>query len=163
MKSIKSILKSLFFLSFIFFISLSSFAQYGGGPKFQEKKEKIKALKVAFLTEKLSLTPDEAQVFWPVYNEYEAKKEAEQNAFRDKYILHKINFHEMSDEEAEEVIDAHIIHMQRMLDIEKTYNVKFKEALPVKKVLMLFKAENEFKKILLERIGGGNPENMRKW
>ncbi len=38
--------------------------------------EKIKSLKVAFITEKLSLTSKEAQSFWPVYNEFEEKRDA---------------------------------------------------------------------------------------
>jgi len=40
----------------------------------QEKREKVKALKVAFLTEKLALTSEEAQKFWPIYNAFEEKQ-----------------------------------------------------------------------------------------
>lgn len=40
----------------------------------QEKADHIKAQKIAFFTEKLSLTPEEAQRFWPVYNLYWEKK-----------------------------------------------------------------------------------------
>ena len=54
----------------ILFISVSAFAQRG-----EKMNERIKAQKIAFITEKLSLTSEEAQEFWPIYNEIEAKKE----------------------------------------------------------------------------------------
>ena len=38
-----------------------------------EQQEKYEALKVAFLTEELSLSSKEAQAFWPVYNEMDEK------------------------------------------------------------------------------------------
>ena len=54
----------------ILLISFSGFAQRGG-----EIQEKIKAQKIAFITDKLELTSEEAQQFWPIYNEFEAKVE----------------------------------------------------------------------------------------
>ena len=55
----------------ILFVLVSCFTFAQGN---QEKREKIKALKVAFLTEKLALTSDEAQKFWPIYNAFEEKQ-----------------------------------------------------------------------------------------
>ena len=40
----------------------------------QERREhyqRIEAIKVAFITKKLDLTTEEAQKFWPVYNNYQ--------------------------------------------------------------------------------------------
>ena len=42
----------------------------------KESREKIKALKVAYITNQLDLTADEAEKFWPIYNDYEQKKSA---------------------------------------------------------------------------------------
>ena len=54
--------------------SLLSFAQREGhGHQMGENKEKLKAHKIAYITERLQLTPAEAEKFWPVYNELEAK------------------------------------------------------------------------------------------
>jgi Spy/CpxP family protein refolding chaperone len=44
---------------------LSLHAQQEGG-----NDNAIESLKIAFLTKQLDLTPDEAQKFWPVYNQY---------------------------------------------------------------------------------------------
>ncbi len=40
-------------------------------PDEEIRAEKIQSLKIAFITQKLQLTPDEAQKFWPVYNQYD--------------------------------------------------------------------------------------------
>ena len=55
------------------FISLNAIAQ--DGPFIRKKKEQIKALKVAFITDELSLTPDEATKFWPLFNAFEDKQQ----------------------------------------------------------------------------------------
>ena len=47
-----------------------------------KKKEQIKAQKVAFITDKLQLTVEEAQQFWPVYNELDKKSEDIDNQIR---------------------------------------------------------------------------------
>ena len=56
-------------------LSISSMAQRGPGgpPPSEEKKERIEAMKIGFLTEQLNLTPDEAKVFWPVYDQYQGE------------------------------------------------------------------------------------------
>jgi hypothetical protein len=40
-----------------------------------DRKEQLESQKVAFITKQLSLTIEEAQRFWPVYNEFQQKKE----------------------------------------------------------------------------------------
>ena len=50
----------------VLLIGLSGYAQRDG-----RMNERIKAQKVAFITEKLSLTAEEAQQFWPIYNAFE--------------------------------------------------------------------------------------------
>ena len=41
----------------------------------EDWKEKIQSEKIAFLTMEIELTPQEAQVFWPVYNEINEEKD----------------------------------------------------------------------------------------
>ena len=61
----------------IVFISATSFAQ--DGSFIRKKKEQIKSLKVAFITNELALTPDEASKFWPIYNSFEEKQQEIKN------------------------------------------------------------------------------------
>ncbi len=57
----------------IAFISLNALAQ--DGPFIRKKKEQIKSMKVAFITNELALTPDEASKFWPLFNAFEDKQQ----------------------------------------------------------------------------------------
>ena len=56
----------------LFCFSIGTVAQPGS--RFKEKKEQIKSLKVAFITNELNLTPDEAAKFWPIFNAFDAKQ-----------------------------------------------------------------------------------------
>lgn len=141
----------------ILLILLSVTAQVAGQhhpmkPQKEEKMEQIKAHKVAFITDRLALTPEEAQRFWPVYNEFEDKREAELRNFRDNFIDKYPDLMVISDKDAEVLVDAHMDHRERMLVLEKQYNQKFREVLPIKKVLLLLESEKEFKKVLMDKI-----------
>jgi len=118
--------------------------------------EKFKAMKVAYLTEKMALTTAEAEKFWPIYNEYESKKKAERKEFRDdkKELAEKT---ELSDAEIEKMLNERIQLKQDELNLEKEYLAKFKTVLPMKKVGELYKAEESFKRDLLRKMKNTPP------
>lgn len=122
------------------------------GRNYQQRKEQIKAQKVAFITNKLNLTVEEAERFWPVYNEFEEHKEEMQKAFSQNRRFEEVNVDGLTDEEAIQMADEQIIMAQKQLDLRKEYYIKYKSILPPKKVLKLFKAEKEFQRHLLEKI-----------
>ena len=63
----------------LFVISASCFAQEAPAQK-KHNGERAQAEKIGYITQRLQLTPEEAQVFWPVYNQYAAAaKEAKPN------------------------------------------------------------------------------------
>jgi hypothetical protein len=121
----------------------------------QEKQEKIEAMKVAFITTKLDLTPQEAQVFWPVYNEYENKMEDIRKKRRKDLESAKETLDAMSDKEIEALVDNEMAMRQKELDIQKEYNTRFKAVLPVRKVAKLYAAEEQFKRELLKMMKEG--------
>ena len=114
------------------------------------KREKIKAQKVAFITQKLNLTVDESQKFWPVYNEYDAQKEALNKAFRQKVRAYRKGT--ITETQADTMIVAEISHEQALLDLKKSYISKFLTAIPASKVAKLPDAEREFNRMLLKLI-----------
>ena len=120
-----------------------------------ERGERVEALKISFITEQLSLTPEEAQIFWPVFNQFEA----ERKAIRQNYKAGGQKLEFMSDAEAETMINKEIEFQQKNLDVTKKYIGEFKEILPVKKVAVLLTLEKKFSKMLLEKVkqGGGPP------
>lgn len=86
---------------------------------------RIEALKIAFLTKKLNLSPEEAQNFWPIYNNYSAE-------MRQARIAQRTNMAtELQTEE-------------KILNIRKKYSVEFKKALSQEKIDTFFRSEKDF-------------------
>ena len=124
----------------------------GHGPGLEERKENIEAMKIAFLTRKLDLSPEEAKKFWPVYNGFTDETKKLRKNRRENVRDAREDFDKMNDKEVEKLIDGEIVFRQQELDVMKKYHGQFKEVLPMKKVALLYKAEEDFKKELLERI-----------
>jgi len=135
------------------------------GPDDGPGKDRVEAMKIGFLTEKLSLTPEEAQKFWPVYNAYTDELQALRKGRRENFMQARDNMDDMSPAEIEKAVDNEIIFRQNELDIIKKYHPQFKQILPMKKVARLYRAEEEFKRRLLEIIQekrGGQERPMRR-
>ena len=125
---------------------------FSQGPGKGVDREDIESMKIAFLTRRLNLTPDEARKFWPVYNQFSEElkviRENRNKAAKDT----KDNFETLSDKEVEKIVDGEITFRQQEIDLLKKYHNQFKQTLPIKKVAKLYRAEEDFKRELLERI-----------
>lgn len=145
MKTNKNILNVSFTL-FIAFImtAASTFAQ--------NKRENIQTMKIAFITEKLDLTPQEAQQFWPLYNQYSDKMKDLRKKRRQDNREARSNFDELSDKEVEQLVNNDLTIRQKELDLQKEYNEKFKSVLPIKKIAKLYAAEEQFKVVLINKL-----------
>ena len=100
-------------------------AQNGNG------KEKIQALKVAFITQKLRLTAAEAEKFWPVYNQYDSE-------------IRQLR----ADNRNGDVLD----NEQKLLDIRKKYKSSFENILGPQRLNDLYNAERDFRNVLIQRL-----------
>ncbi len=124
----------------------------------QNKKEKIKAMKVAYISQSINLNSAEAEKFWPLYNEFQDKREAFQKENRKKMKdLKVIGAENLSEEQADEIINAELQQEQNQLDLKKEYYPKFKNVIGSKKVVGVYRAEKEFNRLLLEKLKGDDP------
>ena len=132
------------------------FTSYSFSQGMKEKKEKIKALKVAYITEQLNLTSEEAQKFWPVYNTFDDKQfELKHNKM--KAIVNQFEhggFESLSDKEALDLITKMENYEEEMHVLKKKYLSDLLKVLPPKKVIRLKKAEDEFNRKLLREFRG---------
>lgn len=119
--------------------------------------ERIQAMRVAFITERLKLTPEESQKFWPLYNEYEA----EQKKIRQKYKFNQ-NFATMTDAEAEQMLNGSLEMEQQLLNVKKDYVQRMRKAIPVRKIAMLNRVEREFKEELLKKLREIQMQNRQR-
>ena len=118
----------------------------------QGKHEKIKALKVAHITEQLELTSKEAEGFWPIYNASEEKRHTLRRTER-KEIMKKIDddFNSLTETEATALIEKSLDVKEKELQTYRELVKDLKGVIPPKKIILLRKAEEDFKRQLLER------------
>lgn len=135
----------------IAFISLNAFAQ--DGPFLRKKKEQIKALKVAFITDELSLTPDEAAKFWPLFNAFEDKQQ-EIKKQKLKGYLNRIDddsFDNLSEKDASTMLAQMESSEDELYQLKKKFVASLKGVISPVKILKLKKAEENFNRKLLQQ------------
>lgn len=143
---IKNILSLL-----IVIISINAVAQ--NGRLLKEKREQIKALKVAFITDELALTPDEASKFWPLFNAFEEKQQEIKKQKLKSYLnrMDEESFDKLSDKDAA----AMLAQMEAMEDdlyqAKKKFIASLKGVISPVKILKLKKAEDNFNRKLLQQ------------
>lgn len=111
----------------------------------KEVRDRIDAQRVAFITQQLDLSPDEAARFWPIYNEYRDALKEMRDAFE------RPDLETISEQEASSVIEQHLQMEQQKLDLKRTLLTRLRTVVSAKKVLMLHQAEIEFNRELLRR------------
>ncbi len=116
----------------------------------EEKVDKIESYKIAFITEKLNLTPKEAQVFWPVYNEYSDKLVALRKKERERVKAYN-SIPNPTDAESEKFIKDYLACKQQFTDLTAKYVAEFRKVLPAAKAAKLVTLEHEFKMQLLHK------------
>jgi hypothetical protein len=120
--------------------------------KHQNKWEKFRSEKIAFLTSALELSPEEAQKFWPVYNKMEKERWEAQKLRREMGEKVRDAEESLSDKEITQLTRKFAGSMQKEADILVSYNEKFLKILPPEKVLKLYKAENEFRMYMIKKF-----------
>jgi hypothetical protein len=109
--------------------------------------KRLEARRAAFLSERLQLTPEEAQVFFPLFNEYMAKIKGIREQLKTDKPAEDLN-----DVEAEKAIAAQFDVETRIIDLKKEYYQKFKKVLSAKRIALLYEAQREFKGELLNEL-----------
>jgi Spy/CpxP family protein refolding chaperone len=146
--------------------TLPLMAQDGPGKRIKpgdraERFAQMKSMKIAFITEHLELTPEEAEKFWPIYNEYEKKRDEAAKEIFKRFNPDQEKPLELSDENADNMIMQRFAEEQTLLDLKKEYYAKYKEVLTASRILKLYEVENRFKRHLLERVREGSHSRSR--
>ncbi len=131
----------------------------------KEKTDEIKAQKSAYITTKLGLTAEQAQQFWPLYNEYDAQLDALRKEMREMHRSERSNGAELTEARALELITKNLAARQKELDVERTYSEKFRKSIGAVKTVELHRAERDFHRELLRRLKekmGERPEGRSK-
>ncbi|WP_194767188.1 sensor of ECF-type sigma factor [Tamlana sp. I1] len=138
-------MKNIFLILFLF-TSLQIVAQ-------KNDKDRIKALKVAFITERLDLTPKEAQEFWPVYNAYEDNtNQIKHQELREIRSDIRTGYDSMSDEKADELIKKLNKAEIQLHKLRVDFSKDLSKILPSKKIILLKASEEDFRRKMFDEF-----------
>jgi len=133
-----------------FLLMLISFGTIAQSVNPSDRQEKIESLKRAFIAEKLDLTVEEAEKFWPVFNEYSKDKKANKKQLKD--LMESVQSSTPNKAALEESInkgsDLRIAEVQR----DEKFLTDCLEILSPDKVRKLITIEHEFRKKLMEKL-----------
>jgi hypothetical protein len=118
----------------------------------QNRKEKVETFKIAFITKALNLTPEEAQKFWPVFNEYENKKADSRKKLLMPARIALSNTGTLTEKEIEMHLNNIILHKTNELEYQKDLLKKLKPIININKIAALVTAEANYKLELLKKL-----------
>ncbi|MCB0770866.1 MAG: hypothetical protein KDC00_10730 [Flavobacteriales bacterium] len=132
--------------------TMNTNAQENGPPELsQERMKEIEAQRSAYITAALSLTPEEAQRFWPLFNEMSDKRQALRKEDRELHRSLVKGGKDPTEAEAEVILERSLTIRARELDLERAYTERFKKAIGAVKTVKLDKAERDFHREVLRK------------
>ena len=145
-------MKTLRIYTFLFALVLIAFSGQAQSNRGGERGEKIEAARTAFLTDKMKLTTEQAQKFWPLYNEYDAKRK---ELRRQSRPFKGQNLEALSDAQIKDQMNLMFDSRQKELNLDKEYADKFQKVISVRQLAAMYKGEREFTKALLQKLNEG--------
>ncbi|MDG1697954.1 MAG: sensor of ECF-type sigma factor [Polaribacter sp.] len=152
--------KTIIITSIFLFCVLSVFGQAK-----KEIKEKIRTLKIAYLSNQLNLTSNEAERFWPIYNAYDKEQHLLRIKFRleiRKAIKEKGNIDMLSEEKAENLLLLKLKNDKKIYESKKDFINKIQKVISYKKIIKLQLAEIEFGRKIMNKYKKGNSNKRNK-
>jgi Skp family chaperone for outer membrane proteins len=135
-------MKKHILILFIFLVAItSSFAQQ---PNADKRVKEIEAIKIGYITRRLSLTPEESQKFWPVYNSYQKELLNINKQKKENRVAQSDN--------PEKLVDDDFKFDTQILELKKRYRLEFAKVLSAEKVKNLYIAEREFREELIKQL-----------
>ncbi|TVZ51443.1 hypothetical protein [Dokdonia sp. Hel_I_53] len=142
-------MKTYFFTLLVLISFVTAFGQQ------TSKKERIQALKIAFMTERIDLSAKEAQQFWPAYNDFEERLSTIHSEERKTFKFIRENIDAMDEAMAKTAFEKLEDFEENKVDAREKLLDKLKNVLSYKKTLIFIKAEGDFKRNLLQTLRGG--------
>jgi hypothetical protein len=126
----------------------------------QERLERIRAARIALINDRLELTPEQAEKFWPLYNEYTQQR---QDLLKEYQSMRQSSEgRQLTDEESKELLNKGIRLKEKQLDLDRTYNDRLTRVITNNQILLLRRAEEDFRKMIIERLDNRREQRERR-
>lgn len=113
-------------------------------------QEKLQAARIALITERLGLTPEQAQQFWPIYNEYAEQRRSLHREF--KQARQAYDLQSMTEEQGRELRRIGLETKQKTLNLEREYGDRLNKVVSARQLMALKKAEEDFRSMIIKRL-----------
>ena len=128
----------------LFIFSFGAFAQN------REAMKKIESARIALITERLGLSPEQAEKFWPVYRQYNLERREIRQEFRE--ARNGLDIKNLTEEESQMLVQKSLEMKQKELNLEKEYSGRLAKVISTQQLFRLKNAEKDFQQMLLKRI-----------
>lgn len=116
----------------------------------RDARQKIESARIALITERLGLTPEQAEKFWPIYNEYNNhRRELVQELQKAR---RNVDMKNLSEEQGQALMKLGMDIRERQLMLEKNYAQRLNQVITTQQMLSLRKAEEDFRRMIIQRL-----------
>jgi hypothetical protein len=123
-------------------------------------REQIEAARIGLISERLGLTPEQAERFWPVYREFTQKRGELVQEFRK--AQREVGPDNADPQKQKELVELGLKVKQRQLDLEKDYSTRMMNVISAQQILNLRNAEKEFQRMILNQLQQRRDLQQRK-
>ncbi len=123
-------------------------------------RERIEAARIGLISERLGLTPEQAERFWPVYREFSQKRGELVSEFRN--AQREVGPDNQDPEKQKALVELGLKIKQRQLDLEKDYSRRMMDVISAQQILNLRNAEKEFQRMILNQLQQRRDLQQRK-
>ena len=144
-------------LGITFVVLVTAYMGWAQPGRPMERMGRIHAAKMAYITDRLHLSSEQSGNFVPLYNEYENELRGIRQSFAKKYKGNRPD--DADDATARQYIDDDLDYQQQVIELKRRYNDRFLKVISPQQLSDLYKAEREFRQMLMKRLeqrrGGG--------
>jgi hypothetical protein len=156
--------KKIWMMVLLVLTTWCAFAQEDDLPQQQtidpKVREKVEAARIGMITNRLGLTPEQAEKFWPIYREFTQKRQEMRQEFRQ--AQQGIDPNNPDPKKQQELVNLGFQLKQKELNLEKDYSGKIMNVITVQQMLNLRKAEQDFRQLILNQLQQRRALQQRK-
>ena len=123
-------------------------------------REKVEAARIALITNRLGLSPEQAEKFWPVYREFAQKRQEIRKEFRQ--VQQGVERNKPDQQKQEELVKLGFQLKQNELNLEKDYSGRIMSIISAQQMLNLRKAEQDFRLLIINQLQQRRAMQQRK-
>jgi mevalonate kinase len=128
----------------------NAWGQRGGGGREAIDPERLQTARIAYITTRISLKPEQAEKFWPVFNGFTNSRESLMRTMGDL----SRGAETIGEEEAKSKLNQKLQLQQKLVDEEKVFIAEASKILTYRQLLLLQNIARDFNRYLYDRQRG---------